>query len=159
MLNDKEYHNDAQKLYEEKKDADIYAILDFCEKYDGKLELQHIYDLLRLLYGDLTISEQNECIVNLLDSIVKTYGQEAVNIIVEETDVLIDEKSENCLFLVLAMILFWNKKQQLDIVTPLKNAQEPIKKLYKRFVSENMKYVSGSNKELLESVEKRLSEI
>lgn len=123
------------------------------------MELQHIYDLLRLLYGDLTISEQNECIVNLLDSIVKTYGQEAVNIIVEETDVLIDEKSENCLFLVLAMILFWNKKQQLDIVTPLKNAQEPIKKLYKRFVSENMKYVSGSNKELLESVEKRLSEI
>lgn len=37
MQNGEQYYDDVKKLYAEKEDADIYEILDFCEKYDEKL--------------------------------------------------------------------------------------------------------------------------
>ena len=33
MQNGEQYYDDVKKLYAEKEDADIYEILDFCEKY------------------------------------------------------------------------------------------------------------------------------
>jgi len=53
MVNEKEYYDDIEKLYAEKNDADIDAILDFCDKYNGKLGLQHIPDLMRPFYGGM----------------------------------------------------------------------------------------------------------
>lgn len=80
-----QYYDDVKKLYDEKEDADIYELLDFCEKYDGELNPEHIPSLLRLLYGDSTVPEQNETIANMLDTIVERYGQAAVNTIVENS--------------------------------------------------------------------------
>ena len=73
-----------------------------------KLNPEHIPSLLRLIYGNIAVPEQNESIANMLDTIVKMYGQVAVNTIVENTYILIEEKSEARLYLILAMIVFWN---------------------------------------------------
>lgn len=156
MVNDEEYYDDIEKLYAEKKDADIDAILDFCDKYDGKLGVQHIPDLMKLFYGGFAVSEQNESIVNMLNTIVEMFGQKAVNIIVNKTDILIAEKSVKCVHLILPMILFWNSELKLDIITPLTMSSEDIKKIYKECVHENIEYVSGSKKELLQNLENKL---
>jgi len=95
----------------------------------------------------------------MLATIVEKYEQEAVNILVEKTDILIAEESDDCLDFILTMILFWNSELQLDIIIPLTTATEPIKKLYKEGVHESMKYVSGSKRELLQNLENKLSEI
>lgn len=99
-------------------------------KYDGKLELEHIPSLLRLLYGYSTLPEQNETIVDMLGTIVKRYGQAAVNTIVENSYILIEEKSKSELYIIIAMIVFWNEEMKLDIVTPLKASEEPVKDVY-----------------------------
>ena len=142
MQNGEQYYDDVKKLYAEKEDADIYEILDFCEKYDEKLNPEHIPSLLRLIYGNIAVPEQNESIANMLDTIVKMYGQVAVNTIVENTYILIEEKSEARLYLILAMIVFWNAKMKLDIVTPLMAANS----LWIRCNSERMSIRSRASR-------------
>ena len=45
---DEGYAADLQNLYRAKNESDIYAVLDFCEKYDGKLGLGQIPDLMSI---------------------------------------------------------------------------------------------------------------
>ena len=158
MQNGEQYYDDVKKLYAEKEDADIYEILDFCEKYDEKLNPEHIPSLLRLIYGNIAVPEQNESIANMLDTIVKMYGQVAVNTIVGNTYILIEEKSEARLYLILAMIVFWNAKMKLDIVTPLMAAEEPIKELYIECMKRKMKNISKNGKAVFQDILNRLSE-
>ena len=156
MVNEKEYYKDIQRLYKEKEDADIYALLDFCEKYYGKLDVQHIPSLMKLIYGDSTVSEQNESIVKMLDNIVHIYGQEAVNIIVENSDILIEEDAEGELFILLAMILFWNEKLKLDIIEPLKMAKYEVIELYKKCIANKIMCVNEKHKNLFQSIQNKL---
>ena len=97
---------------------------------DGKLSYEHIPSLLRLIYGGIPLPEQNETIADMLDNIVRMYEQVAVNTIVENTYILIEEESEEELYIILAIIMFWNEKMNLDFVTPLMTAGEPVKELY-----------------------------
>ena len=45
---DEGYAADLQNLYRAKNESDIYAVLDFCEKYYGKLGLGQIPDLMKM---------------------------------------------------------------------------------------------------------------
>ncbi len=94
----------------------------------------------------------------MLDTIVKMYGQVAVNTIVENTYILIEEKSEARLYLILAMIVFWNAKMKLDIVTPLMATEEPIKELYIECMKRKMKNISKNGKAVFQDILNRLSE-
>ena len=156
MVNEKEYYEDINSLYKEKEDADIYELLNFCKKYYGKLNVQHISSLMKLICGDSTVSEQNESIVKMLDKIVQMYGQEAVNSIVKNSDILIQENAEGELFIILAMILFWNEKLELDIVAPLKTVKYEVLALYKKCITNKITFVNAKHKELLQSIQDKL---
>lgn len=136
------YAQDLQNLYRAKNESDIDAVLDFCEKYDGKLGLEHIPDLMRMFNENTEESPaQNEYIVDLLDTIVEKYGQEAVNIIVERSDALLEEDSEGCMPYLIIMFFFWHKDRQFDIVTPLRTAKDCIRKLYRDGIHEKIEYM------------------
>ncbi|MBO5144818.1 MAG: hypothetical protein J6C19_04695 [Lachnospiraceae bacterium] len=69
------------------------------------MEVQNIPGLMKLIYGDSTVREQNESIVKMLENIVQKYGQEAGNIIVKNSDILTEKDAEGKLFIILVMIL------------------------------------------------------
>ena len=75
--------------------------------------VQEIADLLKLFNGQASTNEQNEFIVNMLDSIVKKEKQKAVNEIIEQSGILFQERATKCISLILTMIIFWNR--DLDI--------------------------------------------
>ena len=92
----------------------------------------------------------------MLDKIVQMYGQEAVNSIVKNSDILIQENAEGELFIILAMILFWNEKLELDIVAPLKTVKYEVLALYKKCIANKITHVNAKHKELLQSIQVKL---
>lgn len=54
---DNNYYKEFEKAYIAKKEEDIEAVNDFCEKYDEKIGVQEIPDLLRLFNGSTYINE------------------------------------------------------------------------------------------------------
>lgn len=156
MMYNEEYKNDIEKLYDCQKNEDIAAINDFCKKYYGKLDICHIPDLMRMFNGTAACWEQNEFIVNLLDDIVENYGQDAVNAIVENTEILIEERSIECLSLILTMILFWHENLQLDIISPISSGDKRILELYRKEIYKKMNYIKGDQRKLLEEIVKKM---
>lgn len=84
----------------------------------------------------------------------------------ENTDALLEEKSEGCMLYIAAMFLFWNADQHLDIVTPLMTTKESIKELYKKWVHKELKHIKESPRlyrtdqiELVQDIENKLPEI
>ena len=155
-MDNEEYKNDIEKLYYCQKNEDIAAINDFCEKYYGKLDICHIPDLMRMFNGTASCWEQNEFIVNMLDNIVENYGQNAVNVIVENTEILVKERSEECLSSILTMILFWNENLQLDIISPLLSEKKLILELYRKKIYKKMNYIKGDKRKILEEIVKKM---
>lgn len=159
------YAADLQNLYRAKNESDIDAVLEFCEKYDGKLGLEQIPDLMRMFNENTEASPaQNEYIVELLNTIVEQYGQEAVNIIVERSDFLLEEDSEGCMSYVIIMFFFWHADKQFDIVTPLRTAKDSIKKLYQDWVCKKIEYMQKHSEyykpeqiERIQNIENQLS--
>lgn len=158
MQDMEQYYDDFKKLYAEKDVTDIYPIFEFERKYYGKLELEHIPSLLRLLYGYSTLPEQNETIVDMLGTIVKRYGQAAVNAIVENSYILIEEKSKSELYIIIVMIVFWNEEMKLDIVTPLKAAEEPVKDMYIECMKKRLNRIDKSGTAVFQDILDRLAE-
>ncbi|MEZ3471646.1 MAG: hypothetical protein K1W08_01185 [Lachnospiraceae bacterium] len=164
---DEGYAADLQNLYRAKNESDIYAVLDFCEKYYGKLGLGQIPDLMKMFNENTEASPaQNEYIVELLDKIVEKYGQEAVNIIVERSDSLLEEDSEGCMPYLIIMFFFWHADRQFDIVTPLRTAKDHIKKLYQKWVHEKIDYMQKHSEyykpeqvKRIQHIEEQLSEL
>lgn len=109
---------------------------------------------------------QNEYIVELLDKIVEKYGQEAVNIIVERSDSLLEEDSEGCMPYLIIMFFFWHADRQFDIVTPLRTAKDHIKKLYQKWIHEKIDYMQKHSEyykpeqvKRIQHIEEQLSEL
>ena len=75
---DNNYNESLKKAYIAKQEDDIDTINDFCEAYNEKLGVQEIADLLKLFNGQASTNEQNEFIVNMLDSIVKKEKQKVL---------------------------------------------------------------------------------
>lgn len=153
MMSD-EYYTDIEKLYKTKKDADIYDLLAFHEKYNGKLTPCHIPDLLKLMYGYSAISEQNDVLLDMIGTIIKTHGQEAIDIIVKRTNILIEEGygEHIALSLILSVILFYNSKIQLDIVTPIITAEKPIREIYRQCIQKKTGNSSKNSNEILQKI-------
>lgn len=136
------YQADLQRLYKAKNESDIDAVLDFCEKYDGKLGLEQIPDLMRMFNENTEASPaQNEYIVEVLNTIVEKEGQEAVNIIVEQSDALLEEDSEECMSYLISMFFFWHADKSFDLVTPLRTAKDCIKKMYQDGIRKKIEYM------------------
>ena len=129
---DNNYNESLKKAYIAKQEDDIDTINDFCEAYNEKLGVQEIADLLKLFNGQASTNEQNEFIVNMLDSIVKKEKQKAVNEIIEQSGILFQERATKCISLILTMIIFWNRDLDISLSESLAAAPNSIVKKEKQ---------------------------
>lgn len=154
----KGYIEDLKKVYIATRNDEIEIVNDFCVKYEDKLGVEHIKEILTLFYGEAYNCEQNEFIATVLNTIVKKYGQNAVNEIISNSDILFLEESENCITYLISMILFWNPDMKLDIVSALIDEKDTIKKMYFNAIRKKLKFVYGENKEILQKVLEKIKE-
>lgn len=149
---DNNYEEAIKKVYIAKKEDDIDSVGGFCQMYDGKFSIQEIAELLKLFNGNASTNEQNEFIVNMLDTIVKKEKQKAVNEIIAHSDALIQEKATKCISLIITMIVFWNKDLNISLNEALVNAPNSIKDLYKKALEKKLKSIKGKDVQLIEEI-------
>ena len=152
---DNNYNESLKKAYIAKQEDDIDTINDFCEAYNEKLGVQEIADLLKLFNGQASTNEQNEFIVNMLDSIVKKEKQKAVNEIIEQSGILFQERATKCISLILTMIIFWNRDLDISLSESLAAAPNSIKDLYKKALEKKLLFMKGHNVQLIETILKK----
>ena len=149
---DNNYNESLKKAYIAKQEDDIDTINDFCEAYNEKLGVQEIADLLKLFNGQASTNEQNEFIVNMLDSIVTKEKQKAVNEIIEQSGILFQERATKCISLILTMIIFWNRDLDISLSESLAAAPNSIKDLYKKALEKKLLFMKGHNVQLIETI-------
>ena len=79
-----------------------------------------------------------------------------MNAIVENTEILIEERFVECLSLILTMILFWHENLQLDIISPISSGDKRILELYRKEIYKKMNYIKGDQRKLLEEIVKKM---
>ena len=102
--------------------------------------------------GQASTNEQNEFIVNMLDSIVKKEKQKAVNEIIEQSGILFQERATKCISLILTMIIFWNRDLDISLSESLAAAPNSIKDLYKKALEKKLLFMKGHNVQLIETI-------
>ena len=128
---DNNYNESLKKAYIAKQEDDIDTINDF---------------------GQASTNEQNEFIVNMLDSIVKKEKQKAVNEIIEQSGILFQERATKCISLILTMIIFWNRDLDISLSESLAAAPNSIKDLYKKALEKKLLFMKGHNVQLIETI-------
>lgn len=105
------FEEEFERVYNLKKFDGIDEMNEFCGKWHGVATVDHIPNFMRLYYDDVSTSEQNEFVTNVLNEILIADPEKAIEKIVENFNILLEEDAEDCFLYLEAMLVFWNPGQ------------------------------------------------
>jgi len=99
------------KAYSEKCEPQgVYSMNQFCSAISEEATIDDISDLMKLYYDRAITTEQNQFVLEVLNTVFVKSPKLAAKKIVENIWILKREEAENCISYLLIMFIYWNKE-------------------------------------------------
>jgi hypothetical protein len=104
-----------KKLYEiayafKQEDQGVYYMNDLCSSIEKDISINDIVDLLKLYSDNVTNSEQNEFVTEVINKAVLIDPKLSSHIIIKNIHLLIQEEAIGCMTYLFLIFIHWNKE-------------------------------------------------